>query len=158
MNLGILMHLGRSIFGIFEILNNYDTSWKITILETPQHTDSQACTRPTSSSCFPSCGPIGIQHLMFGVFVLLCGCCAMGHGLGVSLPTLTWADIEYPLICQLLPLTGKWIQWGSPAALRHFLGHDLACQRPGTGISSKRPARLVSPAIGNKLLVNEGMN
>ena len=26
---GILVHLERSIFGVFEILNNYGTSWKI---------------------------------------------------------------------------------------------------------------------------------
>ena len=32
---GILVHHGKSIFGIFEILKHYGTSWKINILESP---------------------------------------------------------------------------------------------------------------------------
>ena len=52
MNLGIVVHLGRSNFGIFEILNTFCTFRKINILEIlgipPQHTstDSHSCTRP----------------------------------------------------------------------------------------------------------------
>ena len=30
-----MVHLGTSLFGIFEILNNYGTSWKIYIVESP---------------------------------------------------------------------------------------------------------------------------
>ena len=32
---GILVFLGRSIFGTFEILNNSGASWKIEILQSP---------------------------------------------------------------------------------------------------------------------------
>ena len=34
-DLEILLHLGKSFLGIFEILNNYGTSWKFNILESP---------------------------------------------------------------------------------------------------------------------------
>ena len=43
-----MVHLGKSFFGIFEIMNNYGTSWKINILE--------------SHSKFPG-GPLQRGHL-----------------------------------------------------------------------------------------------
>ena len=47
---GILVHLGKSFCGIFEILHNYGTSWKINILESPLNIPSppSACQRNLS--------------------------------------------------------------------------------------------------------------
>ena len=60
----IMQHLGKSLLGIFEISNNYGTSWKINLLESPPPlnipTPTPAPDRPPTQAMGPTRSGAGV--------------------------------------------------------------------------------------------------